>query len=270
VSDPLGIRLDSCAALVTGSARGIGAGIAVRLAALGARLFVADVLEAPARTVVEAIRERGGRADFLALDVADESSWQEAADAVRAAEGALDILVNNAGIYLAKPTAETALGDFQRIVSVNLAGVFLGTKHCLDLLIEGGGRRSGGASIVNLSSAAGLIGSRVAPVYSMTKGGVRLLTKSHALEFARRGIRVNSVHPGLIDTEMGAEALRGRSPEGDREQLERAREAASRGHPIGRLGTASDIAGAVAFLASDAAAFVTGIELPVDGGVTAQ
>ncbi|HBF97674.1 MAG TPA: short-chain dehydrogenase, partial [Alphaproteobacteria bacterium] len=155
--------------------------------------------------------------------------------------------------------------DFAKLVSVNLEGVFLGTKICAPEMMRRAESNPAGSAIVNISSAAGLVGSRNAPIYSMTKGGVRLLTKSTALEFARRGIRCNSVHPGLIDTPMGGMVLNARGEEGNNA----VRAAVANAHPLGRIGEPTDIAAGVVFLASDDAAFITGAELAVDGGVTA-
>ncbi len=258
-------RVDGKVAIVSGGARGIGGESARRLAEHGAQVIVADLLEAEGEENVVAIRTAGGDARFVRLDVTDAQSWEAAVAAAKSAYGGVDILVNNAGVYIPKPILETTQEDFARLVSVNLEGVFLGTKICAPEMMRRAENNPAGSAIVNLSSAAGLVGSRNAPIYSMTKGGVRLLTKSTALEFARRGIRCNSVHPGLIDTPMGSMVLNARGEEGNNA----VRAAVANAHPLGRIGEPTDIAAGVVFLASDDAAFITGAELAVDGGVTA-
>lgn len=258
-------RVDGKVAIVSGGARGIGGECARRLAEHGAQVVVADLLAEEGQDNARAIREAGGEAVFVNLDVTAADSWKHAVELTVQNYGGIDILVNNAGIYIPKTILETSEEDFEQLVAVNLKGVFLGTKICAPELMRRGVDAPIGSSIVNISSAAGLVGSRNAPVYSMTKGGVRLLTKSTALEFARKGIRCNSVHPGLIDTPMGGMVLNARGGHGNNE----VREAVAKAHPIGRIGEPTDIASCVVFLASDDAAFVTGAELAVDGGVTA-
>lgn len=258
-------RVDGKVAIVSGGARGIGGESARRLAEHGAQVIVADLLEAEGEENVAAIRDAGGAARFVRLDVTDVQSWEAAVAAAKSAYGGVDILVNNAGVYIPKPILETTQDDFAKLVSVNLEGVFLGTKICAPEMMRRAESNPAGSAIVNISSAAGLVGSRNAPIYSMTKGGVRLLTKSTALEFARRGIRCNSVHPGLIDTPMGGMVLNARGEEGNNA----VRAAVANAHPLGRIGEPTDIAAGVVFLASDDAAFITGAELAVDGGVTA-
>lgn len=258
-------RVDDKVAIVSGGARGIGGECARRLAEHGAQVVVADLLDDEGEANAQVIRDAGGEAVFVHLNVTDAGSWQNVLDTTVQRYAGLDILVNNAGIYIPKTILETTEEDFDQLVAVNLKGVFLGTKVCAPELMRRAADAAVGSAIVNISSAAGLVGSRNAPVYSMTKGGVRLLTKSTALEFARKGIRCNSVHPGLIDTPMGGMVLSARGGQGNNE----VREALAKAHPIGRIGEPTDIASCVVFLASDDAAFVTGAELAVDGGVTA-
>ena len=249
-------------ALVTGAGRGIGAATARALAAEGARVIVTD-LEAPQALA----DELGGLA--LAQDVTDEPGWIETIEFARTRAGGLDILVNNAGLFLMKPVTQTTLEDWRRLQAVNVEGVFLGAKHAIPLLAERAGRWRGGASIINLSSIAGLVGSAGTSAYNASKGAVRLLTKSLAMEFAALNVRVNSVHPGVIETDMGREVLSGVSAAtgaGDNE----ARTAIAQRHPLGHLGEVSNIADAITFLASDRAAFMTGSEVVVDGGFTAN
>jgi NAD(P)-dependent dehydrogenase (short-subunit alcohol dehydrogenase family) len=183
--------------------------------------------------------------------------------------GGLDILVNNAGLFLMKPLSETSLADWKRIQSVNVEGVFLGAKHAAPLLAERASKWRGGASIINLSSVAGLVGSAGTSAYNASKGAVRLLTKSLAMELAPLQIRANSVHPGVIETHMGDEVVAGFSAAsgmGDNET----RVALAQRHPLGHMGDVVNIADAIVFLASDRSAFMTGSELVVDGGMTAN
>ena len=248
-------------ALVTGAAKGLGAATARALAAAGATVIATD-LAAP-----DALAEElGGHA--LAQDVTDEAQWIAAMVFARDRAGGLDILVNNAGLFLMASVTETSLADWRRITSVNVEGVFLGTKHAIPLLAERAGKWAGGAAIVNLSSVAGLQGGALVSCYNASKGAVRLFTKGVALEVAPQKIRVNSVHPGIIDTDMGDDlvqrfaAATGTGDNAMRDQL-------SQRHPLGHFGAPSNVADAVVFLASDKAAFITGSELVVDGGFTA-
>jgi 3(or 17)beta-hydroxysteroid dehydrogenase len=175
--------------------------------------------------------------------------------------------VNNAGIFNGKGVEEATLDEWHKLVAVNLTGVVLGTRAALPHL-----KKSGAAAIVNLASVAGLVGSQLDPLYSLTKGGVTLFTKSTALEFGRKGykIRVNSIHPGLIETDMGQQTFAMRARQQGTNDTEKARQATLALHPIGRLGVADDIAKGIVFLASDDAGFMTGAGLVVDGGWTAH
>ena len=186
--------------------------------------------------------------------------------------GGLDILVNNAGIFLGREFQDATADDWDRIVAINLKGVYLGTKLCAPALKERGKASQHGSAIVNLASIAGMVGSQLDPIYSMTKGGVTLFTKSTALAFGRAGdrIRVNSIHPGVIDTDMGQQTFTSRAAQAGTNDVDAARAQAVRMHPIGRLGSADDIALGIVFLASDDAGFMTGAGLVVDGGYTAQ
>ena len=220
----------------------------------------------------ETAADIGGGAFYTRLDVTSESDWHAALAAVTDRFGGLDILVNNAGIFLGKSLEEASLADWQRICAVNLTGVFLGTKLALPALRDSAARSAHGSAIVNLSSTAGLVGSSGDPLYSMTKGGVALFTKSAALEFARKGyrIRVNSIHPGTTESDMGDQVIAMRARNLGANDLDAARREALARLPIGRMGTALDIAHGIVFLASDDAAFMTGAGLVVDGGITAQ
>ena len=265
-------RLDGRVALISGAARGIGAETARLMIEAGAKVAVADVLDERGRETVRALEGAGGAAIYIHLDVAREEDWSAALSAVTGRFGGLDILVNNAGIFLGVNIEEATLADWGRLCAVNLTGVFLGTKLALPALRESGERNPHGSAIINLSSAAGIVGSPSDPLYSMTKGGVALFTKSAALEFARKGyrIRVNSIHPGLIETDMGAQVFASRARNLGTNDLEAARQQSLERLPIGRLGTVTDIAKGIVFLASDDAGFMTGSGLVVDGGTTAQ
>jgi len=249
------MRLQNKVVLITGAAVGIGAEIAKRFAAEGAQVVIGDVNVVEARTTSESIRRSGGSARSVPLDVTKEESWEEALDGIRTAEGRLDVLVNNAGITKRIPITEMPLEEFERIMAVNVRGVFLGIKHALPFMKQGGG-----GSIVNISSICGLVGHKLTnETYTTSKGAVTLLTKSVAVRYARDNIRCNSIHPGTVDTPM-VQALF-TDPEKKRERLDEV--------PLGRLATAQDVANAALFLASDEAGFITGAALPVDGGLTA-
>jgi NAD(P)-dependent dehydrogenase (short-subunit alcohol dehydrogenase family) len=265
-------RLDGKVALVSGAARGIGAETARLMVEAGARVAVCDVLDDRGRETASAIAGVEGTAVYLHLDVTGEENWSEAIAATVARFGRLDILVNNAGMFLGKGVEEASLDEWHRLCAVNLTGVFLGTKLALPVLRESAQKSAHGSAIVNLASIAGLVGSQLDPLYSLTKGGVTLFTKSTALEFARKGyrIRVNSIHPGVIQTDMGEQTFAARARNRGSNDIEAARQVAQSAHPIGRLGTPTDIAKGIVFLASDDAAFMTGAGLVVDGGLTAQ
>lgn len=262
-------RLDGKVALISGGARGIGAETARLMAEAGAEVAIGDVLDEPGRRTAAAI---GRAALYTRLDVTSEAGWQAAIAAVTGHFGGLDILVNNAGIFLGKSLEEASLEEWHRLCAVNLTGVFLGTKLALPALRDRARNSPHGSAIVNLSSVAGLVGSSGDPLYSMTKGGVTLFTKSAALEFARKGyrVRVNSIHPGTTDTDMGDQVVAMRARNLATNDLDAARHQALERLPLGRLGTVSDIAKGIVFLASDDAGFMTGAGLVVDGGITAQ
>ena len=255
-------QLDGKVAIVTGGASGIGAACARTLAREGARVVATDIDEAGGNDVVAAIKAARGEAMFLPQDVTDEARWAEVIAEIDRRHGRLDILVANAGIGIGAPSiVDMSFADWRRQMAVNLDGVFLSVKYCLPLM-----RRAGhGGSIVITSSIAGLRGSPVLAAYCASKGGVRLFAKAVAMECAARGdgVRVNSVHPGIIDTPIwGKELQGGRNQPFDVEEMGRL------GAPLGRVGTAQDIANGVLFLASDAASYITGTELVIDGGIT--
>ncbi|MFM9940109.1 MAG: SDR family NAD(P)-dependent oxidoreductase [Hyphomicrobiaceae bacterium] len=265
-------RLDGKVALVSGAARGIGAQTAMRMAEAGAKVLVCDILEERARDTVKAITDTGGSASFAKLDVTSEASWTAAVAMATKLHGGLDILVNNAGIFLGRDFMEVTMEEWQRLVAINMTGVWLGTKMCAPAMAERGKSSKHGSAIVNLASVAGIVGSQLDPLYSMTKGGVTLFTKSTALAFGRKGwkIRVNSIHPGVIETDMGAQTFSARAQQLGSNDVDSARNVAVKQHPIGRLGVPDDIALGIVFLASDDAGFMTGSGMVVDGGLTAQ
>ena len=234
-------RLDGKIALISGAARGIGAETARLMVEAGARVIIGDILDDRGR---ETVREIGGgdsAAVFQHLDVTSEEDWSAAIGAAVTRWGGLDVLVNNAGMFLGKGIEEASLDEWHRLCAVNLTGVFLGTKIAVPSLRERGKTSPQGSGIVNLASVAGLVGSQLDPLYSMTKGGVTLFTKSAALEFARKGyrIRVNSIHPGVIQTDMGEQTFVSRARNLGTNDVDAARQIALSTHPIGRLGTPS-------------------------------
>ncbi|OQW59970.1 MAG: 3-beta hydroxysteroid dehydrogenase [Proteobacteria bacterium HN_bin10] len=253
-------RVSGKVALVTGAGLGLGRACAKMLAREGAKVTVTDVKEAEGRSVADEIVESGGEAMFVRQDVALESDWNAAISATMRRFGALHILVNNAGVALGADVENTTLEQWRALMAVNLDGVFLGTRHAIAVM------KSQGGSIINLSSIEGLIGDANLAAYNASKGGVRIFTKSAALHCAKAGyrIRVNSVHPGYIWTPMVENYLAAQPDPA-------AAKAFVAGlHPVGHLGEPDDIAYGVLYLASDESKFVTGAELVIDGGYTAQ
>lgn len=254
-------RVAGKVAMVTGGAMGIGQACAELLAAEGAAVAVTDRNTAAGTKVVDALVALNRRAIFIEHDVSREDQWQSAVDVVVKTFGRLDIVVNNAGVGWFGDVEHTTIDDWHKLLSVNLDGVFLGIKHAIPAM-----RAAGGGSIINISSIEGLIGDPALAAYNASKGAVRLLTKSAALYCARGAtkIRVNSVHPGYIWTPMVRHALESSAnPDEMRRTLEGL-------HPVGHLGEPNDVAYGVLYLASDESAFVTGSELVIDGGYTAQ
>ena len=249
------MRLEGKVALITGAARGQGAAEARLFAQEGAKVIVADVSDPEGIAVAAEIAEAGGDAIYVHLDVTDESEWKAAVQSAITSFGKLDILVNNAGIWRRGHVMETSSEQWDDIMDVNAKGVFLGTKAAIPEM-----RKAGGGSIVNISSTAGLVGSKTSSAYSASKGAVRIFSKSTAIQYASEGIRANSIHPGPIDTDMGDQVW----PDPT------SREASISRTALSRIGTAQDIAYGALYLASDESSFVTGSELVIDGGVTAQ
>jgi NAD(P)-dependent dehydrogenase (short-subunit alcohol dehydrogenase family) len=253
-------RVRNKVALVTGAGLGLGRASALMLAREGARVIVTDKREQEGAATADAIVGAGGEAMFLPQDVSREEDWNEVIRATLRRFGALDVLVNNAGVARPGNVEDTTLEDWRWLMSINLDGVFLGVKQTVGAMKQKGG------SIINLSSIAGLIGDPNLAAYDASKGGVRLLTKSAALHCARAGykIRVNSIHPGYISTPM-VEGYVGAQADPAKAKTEIAAL-----HPLGHIGEPDDVAYGVVYLASDESKFVTGAELVIDGGYTAQ
>ena len=245
-------RLDGKTAIITGAARGQGADEALLFALEGANVVFGDVLDDEGMAVERQIRELGGNASYVRLDVTSDDDWAAAVELAEERFGSLDIVVNNAAINL--PSNDRDAWD--KMMDVNVRGVHLGTQHSIPAM-----KRAGGGSIVNISSVAGLLGRKGTPyAYTASKGAVRLLTKAVAIDYAADNIRCNSIHPGPIDTEM----LAGTTPNAEAMEVRRQEV------PLQRIGVVRDIALAVLFLASDESSWITGAELAVDGGITAQ
>ena len=249
------MRLRGKVALITGAARGMGAAEARLFAREGAKVGLTDVLEDEGRFVETEIVEAGGEGMFLRLDVTSAEEWGSVVDRVVDRFDRLDILVNNAGIYHYATLDQESEEDWDRVMDVNAKGVFLGMRAVLGVM-----RRGGGGSIVNISSTAGLVGSPRSTAYNASKGAVRLLTKSAAVQYAKEGIRVNSVHPGLTITGMTPFAFP--NPGQLESHIPRV--------PLGRSAQPEEIAYGALFLASDESSYMTGSELVIDGGWTAQ
>lgn len=254
-------RVQDKVAIVTGGAVGIGRAACLVLASEGAKVAVTDLQDENGRKVVEEIKKAGGKAEYWHLDVSSESEVKKVFKKIRDLFGGIDVLVNNAGISgTTKPTHEISEEEWDQVMEVNVKGVFLCTKYALSVM-----RETGGGSIINLSSIYGIVSAPDLPVYHASKGAVRMMTKTDALLYAKDNIRVNSVHPGFIWTPL-VEELGKRSKEGVtkfRAQLDSL-------HPIGHVGEPEDIAWGIVYLASDESKFVTGSELVIDGGYTAQ
>jgi len=254
-------RVTGKVAVVTGGAKGIGRAICELLAQEGARVAITDIVDEAGEALAAQIRAHGGQARYWHMDVSREDSVQRTLADIHTTWGRLDILVNNAGVAGAdKSPHEITEAEWDAVFAVDVKGVFFCTKHAVPYM-----RAQGGGSIVNLSSIYGLVGAPDIPPYHAAKGAVRLMTKTDAIFYARDNIRVNSVHPGTIITELVEEMARN-SPEGY-EAYMRGRAAI---HPIGHPGEPLDVAYGVLYLASDEAKFVTGAELVIDGGYTAQ
>ena len=249
-------RLAGKSALITGGASGLGAGTAQRFVEEGANVFITDVQAERGETVAHDLG-----AQFLNQDVTDEDNWISVISQVIESAGRLDVLVNNAGIFTSCPVDETPLDQWQKVMDINLTGVFLGCKHGVAAMKNN--PEGAGGSIINLSSVTGLRGQRGGAAYTASKGGVRLLTKTVALENAAKAIRCNSIHPGIIKTPILDPVF---SAAEDPAAVQAAIESTL---PIGYMGDAAhDIGNMAVFLASDESRYVTGAEMVVDGGMT--
>ncbi|MFW5871278.1 MAG: glucose 1-dehydrogenase [Verrucomicrobiota bacterium] len=254
-------RVQDKTAIVTGGALGIGKAACSLLAREGASVVIADIDDENGNALANSLRSEGFSAVFKHLDVSSEQEMKDVVEEVWQELGRIDILVNNAGIAGAnKPTHELTLEEWQKVMDVNIKGVFLGTKYTVPHMLE-----SGGGSIINLSSIYGLVGAADIPPYHASKGAVRLMTKTDALLYAEKGIRVNSVHPAYIWTPLVEKLAKdsGQDPEAFRKQLDSK-------HPVGHVGEPDDIAYGILYLASDESKFMTGSELVIDGGYTAR
>jgi cyclopentanol dehydrogenase len=248
-------RVQDKVILVTGGAMGMGQSHSELLASQGAWVFVADVNQTQGQSTVDGIRKNGGKADFLKLDVTQEADWNAAVNQIVERAGRLDVLVNNAGILILKPVQDTSNQEWDRIFDVNVRSVFIGTRAAIPVM-----QKQGGGTIVNVSSIYGLVGAPGASAYEASKGAVRLFTKSCAVDLAPFNIRVNSVHPGVIETQMTKALLD---------------DPAVRPLLLGptllkRPAQPIEVSQAVLFLSSDESSFVHGAELVVDGGYTAN
>ncbi len=267
-------RVHEKVTLVTGAASGIGASSASLLAEAGATVILADKNEKKGALLTEEIKKQGGNASFLPLDVRSEDGWKSVFEMIIKQYGGLDVLLNNAGITLIKPIEHTSLEEWHELSRVNINSVFLGMKHALPAMVERARGRPAGGSIINMSSAVGIVGIPGALGYTMTKAAIRHMTKSAAIEFAELGykLRVNSIHPGLIKTPMADSIYKVWAESGsfgtqDIDEIEKIMVDA---HPLGRHGQPEDVAKGVVFLASDDSAYMTGAELVIDGGYIAR
>ena len=249
------MRLEGKVALISGGARGIGGAVARRFTSEGASVVIGDVLQQEGQLLAAEIQQSGGEIIFTPLDVTSEASWADAVALAIDRYGKLDILVNNAGITKRDRIEDETPENWDRIMEVNAKGVFLGTKAVLNEM-----KRHGNGSIVNLSSSYGLVASPNSAIYGASKAAVKLLTKFTAIQNATLGIRANSVHPGPINAPLIQEFF---------PFPEKLKMLASL-VPMGRLGEAEEVANAILFLASDESSYVTGSELVIDGGITAQ
>ena len=255
------MRLEGKVALITGGARGMGAAEAKIFSREGAKVVIADVLDADGRQTEAEINETGGDAIFVMLDVTKQSDWDAAISRTTEQFGKLDVIVNNAGIVSRVSIEETTVEEWDRIMDINSKGVFLGTKAAITQMKSQGT----GGSIINISSISGNVGQvGVAAAYNASKGAVRIFSKSAAIQYAEDGIRVNTIHPGPIQTPMTRAGWEGAETFGENDYV------ATDNAPMGRYGKPEEVAYGALYLASDESSYVTGAELVIDGGYTAQ
>jgi NAD(P)-dependent dehydrogenase (short-subunit alcohol dehydrogenase family) len=265
-------QLEGRVALVTGGLRGIGRAAVDRFVREGAVVVLGDLSPESDPLVASTLHEVGPNVHYLQLDVGDEAHWAAAQRRVADGWKRLDVLVNNAGIDLVGAVQDLRFEDWRRLMRVNLDGVFLGVRAFVELMTAAGRETRGGASIINISSIMGLVGYAETSAYNTSKGGVRLLTKALAIEFAAAGrrIRVNSVHPGFVETPLLLKGMQRWVDEGSVTSARQLIDAVAAQTPIGRLAQPDEIAAAIQFLACDESSYVTGSELVVDGGWTAR
>ena len=259
-------------AIVTGGSKGIGRSVCLALANAGVNINVLDLNKDQGLNTVKEIIKLNVKAEFYEIDVAQESEWINFVTYLNTKNKSIDILVNNAGIWLGKEISNVSIEEYHKLISINLTGVFLGIKHLIPFLTKAGEKSNFGSSIINLSSVAGLVGSQLDPLYSMTKGGITTFTKSMAIYFGKKKypIRINQVHPGIIETDMGSQVAEARIKQNPSMTLKDSYSAGILQTPLGRLGTAEEVAKTILFLSSDDSSFMTGSSLVVDGGLTAQ
>ena len=250
-------RLENKVAIITGGGTGIGKETALLFAKEGAKVVITDINQESGSQAVKDIQTNGGEALFVQHDVSKEEGWEKVVEETIKTFGKVDVLFNNAGIYIIKPVAEIELEEWNRLMAINVTGVFLGMKHIMPLMAK---QKKG--SVINASSIAGLIGSPGHVLYGASKGAVRIMTKDAAMEYASAGVRVNSIHPGYIDTGMAdyASEITGNTKDELGKSL----------FPLGHLGSVKDVANTVLFLASDESSYTTGSEFVIDGGATAR
>ncbi len=245
-------RLDGKVALITGGAAGIGRETALRFAKEGAKVVITDVNEEDGQKVLEEIKKETQDALFLKHDVTKEEDWKSVVSEVADKFNRIDVLFNNAGIYIIKPITETDVETWDKLMDINVKGVFLGMKHVLPEM-----EKNNSGSIINASSLAGLMGTANHVLYGASKGAVRVMTKDAAAEYANKGIRINSIHPGYIETGMADYAS---------EATKMSKEELDATYPLGRMGKPHEVSNLVLFLASDESSFSTGSEFVIDGG----
>ncbi len=248
------MKLQDKVAIITGGAAGIGFQTALLFLKEGAKVVFTDVNQAAGEKALNELKKESQDVLFVKQDVSQEADWETVVKKTKEAFGRIDILFNNAGIYVIKPIPEITMDDWNRMMGINVTGVFLGLKHVLPEI-----EKTGSGSVINASSIAGLKGSPGHLMYGASKGAVRLMTKDAAAEYASKGIRINSIHPGYITTQMANYAS---------ETLNLTKRELDKSYPLGRMGKPEEVAKMVLFLASDDSAFSTGAEFVMDGGVT--